>query len=925
MKKYLILASAAIVALAACNKETDIQNPESNNNSEEVVLTFTSERPQLDVDTKTAWDATNSCIVWEANDKIRVGYTLDGDWMGQEAAGTAKFYASKEVTIDDNDGSVGTFQVPITGNGVTAFTDPGTNGTYKFYAIYPSGILSNTTVDDPTAQSVTLATAQTPGANTFDHTTDIMVGASEGMSITGLPTDPIELNWNRVVAHLALTFSNMAFDGAETPSKITLTFNEAAKVAGTFSINITDGTIGAGTANEIALDGNGLTVNDTNISAWATVLPVSFSSLDVEVKTDKATYVRSITGLSKTFKKNARNTLTINMTTATRTASEQFDWVKKNLSEITSSDVFVIVGNNGSDYAMSNDKGASAAPGAIAVTVANNKLSVAPADKIQWNLAKDGINYTFYPNGTTATWLYCTSGTGNKVRVGTATTGNTFTLDDSGYLKNSDGNFLGVYNSQDWRVYSSTTTGNIAGQTFAFYVKSAATPSKPVPTISFGTPTTEVNIGETVTNVATIDPSSLAITYSSSDVNIATVSDAGVVTGVAAGKATITAAFAGDDTYDEASAEYEITVIDPNATANDGTLAHPYTASEARALALDGDEGSYYITGIVTKIQNQYSASYGTANFWIDEKGTSQSVFEAYKIKYFGDETWVEGNAEIAVGDEVIIHGTLTVYTSGSNVTPETSSGYLVSLNGKTKGLTPGTLTATPDNNNKQITVTWGAATGTESAISYVVSCGTQTYNANAAGSHTFTMADYGIYNVSVDASADDAISAKITKSISLSDPTVTEKTYTIQWGSAYNSASVSSYTASWSATYGGFTCNMVNWNNNNNGWNYVKAGRKDNASVATIITAAAIPEAIKTVILTIDAITTASVNSIKLYTSTDGTSWSEAGSFTKATGEQSIVISSPTTNKYYKVEADCASGSANGLIQVSKLIFTTN
>ena len=132
----------------------------------------------------------------------------------------------------------------------------------------------------------------------------------------------------------------------------------------------------------------------------------------------------------------------------------------------------------------------------------------------------------------------------------------------------------------------------------------------------------------------------------------------------------------------------------------------------------------------------------------------------------------------------MIIYGTLTVY---SETTPETSSGYLVSLNGKTKGLTLGTLTATPDNSNKQITVTWGAATGTESAISYVVSCGTQTYNANAAGSHTFTMADYGIYNVSVDVSADDAVSAKITKSISLSDPTVTEKTYTIQWGSAYN------------------------------------------------------------------------------------------------------------------------------------------
>ena len=358
-----------------------------------------------------------------------------------------------------------------------------------------------------------------------------------------------------------------------------------------------------------------------------------------------------------------------------------------------------------------------------------------------------------------------------------------------------------------------------------------------------------------------------------------------------------------------------------DASANDGSAEKPYTASEAAALATAGNTGSYYIYGTVTKIQNQYSASYGTANFWIDENGESQSVFEGYKIKYLGNVAWVDGNAEIAVGDEVVIYGTLTLY----NTTPETSSGYLVSLNGKTKGLTPGTLTVTPDNDNKQITVTWGAATGTESTISYLVTCGTQTYNATAAGSHTFTMADYGVYNVAMEASANDAVAAKLNTSITLSDPKVTEKTYTIQWGSNYNSESVSSYTASWSVTYGGFTCNMANWNNNNNGWNYVKAGRMNYTSVATISTASAIPEAIKTVTLTIDAVTTNSINSLKLYTSSDNTSWTAAGSFTVATGDQSVVISSPAENMYYKVEADCASGSSNGLITVSKLVFTTN
>lgn len=220
-------------------------------------------------------------------------------------------------------------------------------------------------------------------------------------------------------------------------------------------------------------------------------------------------------------------------------------------------------------------------------------------------------------------------------------------------------------------------------------------------------------------------------------------------------------------TYQSKTATQNITVNEAPA-GNDGSLEHPYTASEARELALSGDTGSYYISGIVTKVLYQFDATHGTSTFWIDENGASQTVFEGYGIKYFGNVKWVEGNAEIAVNDEVIIYGTLTVYKS---TTPEAISGYLVSLNGKTKGLTLAAPTVTTSDSDKQITVAWTAATGTESAISYVVTCGSQTYNASGAGSHTFTMADYGTYNVLVVASADDAISATASTTATLSDP----------------------------------------------------------------------------------------------------------------------------------------------------------
>lgn len=150
-------------------------------------------------------------------------------------------------------------------------------------------------------------------------------------------------------------------------------------------------------------------------------------------------------------------------------------------------------------------------------------------------------------------------------------------------------------------------------------------------------------------------------------------------------------------------------------------------------------------------------------------------------------------------------------------------------------------------------------------------------------------------------------------------------RTYTITWNSNNNSESIGSYTDNWSVTADGLTCNMANWNNNNNSWKYVKAGRKNVASVATIVTASAIPEAIKTITLSIDALTVSKINSIKLYVSDSSTFGSTAaGTFTAAVGDQSIVLSAPAANKYYKIEVDCASGSSNGLIQVSKLVFTT-
>ena len=155
---------------------------------------------------------------------------------------------------------------------------------------------------------------------------------------------------------------------------------------------------------------------------------------------------------------------------------------------------------------------------------------------------------------------------------------------------------------------------------------------------------------------------------------------------------------------------------------------------------------------------------------------------------------------------------------------------------------------------------------------------------------------------------------------------TRTEEVYsTCLFGSDYNSQSVSSYTATWTATNGDYTWTIVNGNNNNNAWSVVKFGRKNNASVGKITTTEAYEQAITKVDLTIDAITASSVNSIKLYASTDNDAWTEVGSFAKSTGLQTVTVENPAADQYYMIEFDCASGSANGLVTVSKVEYYYN
>lgn len=158
-----------------------------------------------------------------------------------------------------------------------------------------------------------------------------------------------------------------------------------------------------------------------------------------------------------------------------------------------------------------------------------------------------------------------------------------------------------------------------------------------------------------------------------------------------------------------------------------------------------------------------------------------------------------------------------------------------------------------------------------------------------------------------------------------VSNDTKLAKVYNLAFNSTNNQKKITGYDKTWTNVTNGTTYELVNFNNNNNQWNYVKCGREKVASVASIATKTALPEAIGTVSLNIYKITSAKVNSIKLLVSQEATFAAPIKTYelAKTKGVQNIQMETPTENCYYKFVFDCQAGSSNGLVTVESLSFT--
>lgn len=206
----------------------------------------------------------------------------------------------------------------------------------------------------------------------------------------------------------------------------------------------------------------------------------------------------------------------------------------------------------------------------------------------------------------------------------------------------------------------------------ATYTVNYTEKEKPATTLDFGFTTKTVNIDETFTAAATLKSGETAITgavtYSSSNSKVAYVEEAtGEVLALAAGKAKITATFAGTSEYKSSTASYELTVVDPNATEETFDFTKPENYVH-KGLPNTGDyieleEGTQITSGIITitNVQNGNTSGYtnkarfhnkgGDITFRVYANGTiSLSAQTGYTITKFTFESKQGGNFTVSSG-----------------------------------------------------------------------------------------------------------------------------------------------------------------------------------------------------------------------------------------------------------------------------------
>ncbi len=176
--------------------------------------------------------------------------------------------------------------------------------------------------------------------------------------------------------------------------------------------------------------------------------------------------------------------------------------------------------------------------------------------------------------------------------------------------------------------------------------------------LSYGVNSFEAEIGSNIALPVLSNPNNLAVAYTSSATEVATVDADGVVTLVAKGETTITATTEGNETYKSGSVSYKLTVTDPNAK---GGKNNPYTVAEALAAEVAND---VYVKGIVTSVST-WNSQYPNIDYYIADAADATETIKVFRGMWI-DGADITAENQPVVGATVVVNGNLSTY-SGAN------------------------------------------------------------------------------------------------------------------------------------------------------------------------------------------------------------------------------------------------------------------
>lgn len=339
------------------------------------------------------------------------------------------------------------------------------------------------------------------------------------------------------------------------------------------------------------------------------------------------------------------------------------------------------------------------------------------------------------------------------------------------------------------------------------------------------------------------------------------------------------------------------------------------TIPQMNALTEDDDQNLYVVSGYVGTVTN---TTYGNTSL-SDDEGNTLTVYGSYSVANYSDN-----------------NGTLVFSKTGSTALDKTYEGKYVTMMGKFKNY----------NGTKEIVDAYVVPMQVAASVSVSV-------NDEAMGSVTLSKTEGVMVGDEITVTATPAEGYKVSK-VTVTDANgneeditsslkfnakkvnnvvvefidasaVVAKTFNVAFNGTNNKSSISGYTNSWENSSDGMTFTIKNCNNNKNGWEFIRAGSKNAASVASIQNKDAFTNAIGKTSITIGS-RYGSVVSFKLIVASDAefTNVIEEHDLSAEAGLNKTIeteITTPTKGAFYKYEISISKAS-NGCVEISGLSF---